>query len=583
MFSPWTPVSRKCFLPSCPAVYRGLLPVRPAAKVNVKTHESIGMNLSRPNPTITKLSSVEKPFYGCRRVPVAQDKISKWHDFNFTNIRNAFGDVLDRPLSGSQRDCSDSCEVLRFSDLKAFFSTHLSGLVDSSIPDGARLLRQRFGVETPRVQLRRDLDFRSTEGDVVQYKPNVHFCAKDRLQTSLVFGCVRLSGAWHSSYLSGPQSRLAACAVQPIEQLATYASVGDTRYGVVLTDREAVVVRLHCGSGGYGAEWQAVPWSACGGGVLTFAPWTPPRPQAKPQPPKHLILPDGRTLSYAIFGSTSPSHHVFYFHSYPASRLEGAMLHAAAASRAIQLICPDRPGMGDSTFQPQRRILDWPADVTALADHLTISRFACVGVSGGGPYVLACYRQIPRARLVAGLVVAGMWPSALGTRGMLLELRAMLLLAPWVPGLVAAALDYSVGKAARDAARPEVFAAAVGKMMESRPAVDADVWRRDPAFRDVVLSNLREALKNGAAGSAHEVKLYGSDWGFALDDVEVQENTLAIWHGELDENVPPEMATKASALLTGCQLKLFPDDGHGSLIATKAGDCLEQVKVMLES
>ncbi|KAK7433281.1 hypothetical protein QQZ08_000219 [Neonectria magnoliae] len=298
---------------------------------------------------------------------------------------------------------------------------------------------------------------------------------------------------------------------------------------------------------------------------------------------QHLVLTDGRILSYATFGSTSPSHHAFYFHSYPASRLEGAMLHDAAASRDIQLICPDRPGMGGSTFQPQRRILDWPGDITALADDLQISQFACIGVSGGGPYVLACYRQISRTRLKAAMVVAGMWPRVLGTQGMLLELRAMLLLAPWVPGLVAAGLDYSIGKAARDTAHPEVFAATVGKMMESRPAVDAEVWRRDPAFREVVLSNLREALKNGAGGAAHEAKLYGSDWGFALEDVEVQENSLAIWHGGLDKNVPPEMATKASALLTGSQLKMFPDDGHGSLIATIAGDCLEQIKVMLES
>lgn len=297
-----------------------------------------------------------------------------------------------------------------------------------------------------------------------------------------------------------------------------------------------------------------------------------------------LVLADGRTLSYEIYGASSPSHHAFYFHSYPASRLEGAMLHDAAASRNIQLIAVDRPGMGSSTFQPQRCILDWPLDITALADHLRIPQFACIGTSGGGPYVLACYHKIPRTRLKAAMIVAGLWPKVLGTQGMLLELRVMMALAPWVPGLVAAGLDYRLGKAARDTEHPEVFAATVGKMMESRPGVDADVWREDVGgFREIILANLREALKNGATGSAHEAKLFGSDWGFSLDEVKVQENTLVIWHGGLDENVPPAMAEKASALLPGCQFKLFPEDGHASLIARKAADFLGQVKAMMEA
>jgi hypothetical protein len=43
-----------------------------------------------------------------------------------------------------------------------------------------------------------------------------------------------------------------------------------------------------------------------------------------------------------------------------------------------------------STFQPNRRILDWPSDILELADHLKISQFYVLGTSGGCPYVLAC-------------------------------------------------------------------------------------------------------------------------------------------------------------------------------------------------
>ncbi|KAH7126322.1 Alpha/Beta hydrolase protein [Dactylonectria estremocensis] len=299
---------------------------------------------------------------------------------------------------------------------------------------------------------------------------------------------------------------------------------------------------------------------------------------------QQFVLADGRTLSYATYGASSPSSYAFYFHSYPASRLEGATLHDAAVAHGIQVIAVDRPGMGASTFQPRRRILDWPLDVTALANHLHIPQFACIGCSGGGPYVLACYHKIPRTRLKAAMIVAGIWPNVLGTQGMLFELRVMLALAPWVPGLVAAGLDYSIGRAARDTEHPEVFAATMGKMMESRPEVDAAIWREDVGgFREALLANLREALKPGTAGAAHEVKLFGSDWGFALDDVKVEDNTLTIWHGGLDQNVPLAMAEKAKALLPGCQFQLFPQEGHASLIARKAIDYLAQVKVMMES
>lgn len=295
-----------------------------------------------------------------------------------------------------------------------------------------------------------------------------------------------------------------------------------------------------------------------------------------------LILPDGRTLSYSRFGSLSPSHYAFYFHSYPSSRLEGALQHEAALAQNIQLICPDRPGMGSSTYVAERQILDWPQDVLALADKLQISTFACLGVSGGGPYVVACYHKIPRSRLQAAAVVAGLWPTSLGTQGMLMELRAMLFLAPWVPGLVALGLDYGIGNLARDKAHPEAYAAAANKMFEARPGVDRAVWLDNVGgFQQNLLASMQEALKSDAKGAALEVKLFGSEWGFSLDDVKVQEDTLAIWHGGLDKNVPVSMAEKAATLMPGCILKVFPEEAHVSLSVRKANEVMAHLKDMM--
>ena len=70
----------------------------------------------------------------------------------------------------------------------------------------------------------------------------------------------------------------------------------------------------------------------------------------------------------------------------------------------IRAIVPDRPGYGLSDFQRHRRLLDWPADVEQLADHLGLERFAVLGVSGGGPHAAACAYAIPHRLTRVGLV-----------------------------------------------------------------------------------------------------------------------------------------------------------------------------------
>ena len=73
----------------------------------------------------------------------------------------------------------------------------------------------------------------------------------------------------------------------------------------------------------------------------------------------------------------------------------------------MRLVVPNRPGIGGSAFLPNRRILDWFSDVLTLADTLGIERFAVAGVSGGGPYALACALSIPqRLTAVASRAVA---------------------------------------------------------------------------------------------------------------------------------------------------------------------------------
>src|SRR5579883_1542568 len=108
---------------------------------------------------------------------------------------------------------------------------------------------------------------------------------------------------------------------------------------------------------------------------------------------QRMRLKNGRQLGFAEFGDPGGVPLVYY-HGWPSCRLEAEALDTMCAEMRIRVIAPDRPGLGLSEFQPARKLVDFPADVMELCANLGISRFALMGVSGGGPYALSCARQL---------------------------------------------------------------------------------------------------------------------------------------------------------------------------------------------
>src|SRR5215471_20729905 len=121
-----------------------------------------------------------------------------------------------------------------------------------------------------------------------------------------------------------------------------------------------------------------------------------------------ISLRDGRKLGYAEYGDPAGKP-IFFFHGLPGSRLQRHPDGSIAIELGARIIAIDRPGYGLSDFQQGRTLLDWPDDVAQLADSLQIDQFAAIGLSGGGPYLLACAYSIPE-RINSATVVSGMGP-----------------------------------------------------------------------------------------------------------------------------------------------------------------------------
>ena len=268
---------------------------------------------------------------------------------------------------------------------------------------------------------------------------------------------------------------------------------------------------------------------------------------------KVISLHDGRRLGYAEYGDPDGKP-VFFFHGLPGSRRQRHPDNSIAIKLGARIIAIDRPGYGLSDFQQGRQLLDWPDDVAQLANVLKIDKFAAIGVSGGGPYLLACAYKMPE-RITSATTISGMGPTDNpdAIKGMLPSMRLGLDIAPKVPwGFVRLALDPVAKMVSRNPL-------GVKKLMpSSAPETDKKAFAR-PDIQEVDRQDLSEAYRNGAQGAFWEVVLLASPWRFRLEDIHTK---VFLWHGEEDTTVPQQMGRYVARALSDCKAKFYPGEGH---------------------
>jgi pimeloyl-ACP methyl ester carboxylesterase len=275
-----------------------------------------------------------------------------------------------------------------------------------------------------------------------------------------------------------------------------------------------------------------------------------------------VVLEDERHLGYAEFGPAS-GRPMLWFHGTPGARRQiPPEAHEAAHARDVRLIAVERPGIGSSTPHRYRSLLEWAADIEWLCDALDVSNFAVVGLSGGGPYALACAHEMA-GRIVAVAVLGGVAPAAgpeaaAGGTSTLTRVFSPIFslthkpLDPIMRGLVRA-LEPLADRAV------DLFAS----MM---PPGDQRVFA-DPAIRQMFTEDLQRGSRQYMQAAFLDAILFGREWGFSLEAIQVP---IHMWYGDADNIVPVEHGEHMAEKIPQATLRVRPEEGHlGGLGASR--------------
>jgi pimeloyl-ACP methyl ester carboxylesterase len=284
-----------------------------------------------------------------------------------------------------------------------------------------------------------------------------------------------------------------------------------------------------------------------------------------------VTLQDGRRLGFTEFGpARGPA--VFWFHGTPGARRQiPDAARIAAHERGVRLIGIDRPGVGASTPHLYGRILDWADDFAVVADRLGVEECALIGLSGGGPYVLACCAALPQ-RIAAAAILGGVAPTKGpdAAPGGVIGRTAL-----FAPLLTRLRTPSALGFASFVWAIRPFASLAFDLYARISPEADRRVFAR-PEMKAMFIDDLVNGSKPGMRAPVFDLILFWRPWGFSLRDLRVP---IRFWHGDADSIVPLAHGERMASLVRGATITVRPGESHlgGFGAAEEALDALFQM------
>ena len=282
-----------------------------------------------------------------------------------------------------------------------------------------------------------------------------------------------------------------------------------------------------------------------------------PRPAGStfsfPPTPLTITLPDGRALGLTRYGDPAHPAAVFH-HGFGSSGLELPPAPALLARLRLQVLAPDRPGVGQSDVYRPLTFASFADDVAAMLDALGITGPVVVlGWSVGGVHALALAARHP-ARVAAVQLLSTCLP--LGERASYRHLSPLWKALHWgqiaFPWLNRATFLWLSRQWTRYPDR--TINGFIRLMWEAEQRVC-----EQPGFRAL----LRDAAVAGFAHHGRGVYDDAQAWcrrpGFAIEDVRAP---TTLWHGTADGVWAPGNIPYLAGRIAGAQVRLLPGQGH---------------------
>ncbi len=269
-----------------------------------------------------------------------------------------------------------------------------------------------------------------------------------------------------------------------------------------------------------------------------------------------LSLPDGRTLSVRVSGPDNGTTFLFH-HGTPGAATRSRALERAVHARGLRFVTFSRPGYGDSSRRPGRRVVDVVDDARAVLDALGTTRCLVAGWSGGGPHALACAARLEATAAV--LVIAGVAPH--GAEGL-----------DFLDGMGQDNLDeFGAALEGESTLRTYLEEAAgqlyhvdadgvISSLASLLPAADRAVLTDE--FGEDMAEGLREGVRTGVGGWLDDDLAFVSPWGFELGEIV---RPVTLWQGTDDLMVPVAHGRWLASHVPGVVPHIQDGEGHLSV------------------
>lgn len=263
-----------------------------------------------------------------------------------------------------------------------------------------------------------------------------------------------------------------------------------------------------------------------------------------------LFTVDGRTIEACLLGNGHTT--VLFFHGFGSSAKAIPVKQDLFTQNDVQLLCFNRPGIGNSTLANHYTVHTIAANANALLEQQNISQCVVAGWSSGGLFAQAFAQAhpekvsalhllssaIPFAMKEARNVVPGRW-------------KTIQWMNRWFP-FAAKELFRRISK--------EIQANPAHLMERSIPymvAVDQEV-ARDSRYASLLQAATLEGFANRGRGVLHEAKAITK----AVIDYHKITCPVHIWTGEQDTIWPPATAGYLLKQLPQSHLHIFRNSGH---------------------